>query len=177
MLCSILASLDPCASFYETKFELIIWWCGGTLYCLPFVQQCSFKLIFFKQLILCFFLNFHRGRNPHLNLYSVAHEALQPITNRFKWTRVTRRNWSRAKTKTTHTNTQKREKEGRWLWEIPQRQLPNEKSHQEAAKPSRPKPEEHDKAGGTYQNREHRRRNRQPRSIESKQGHRANDGV
>jgi hypothetical protein len=48
----------------------------------------------------------------------------------------------------THTNTQKERRRR----EVPlgKRQLPDEKSHQEAVNPSRPKPEEHDTtAGGT----------------------------
>jgi hypothetical protein len=50
----------------------------------------------------------------------------------------------------THTNTQKERRRREVPLGKPQRQLPDEKSHQEAANPSRPKTEEHDTtAGGT----------------------------
>jgi hypothetical protein len=69
----------------------------------------------------------------------------------------------------THTNTQKKRERREVTLGKPQRQLPDERSHREVANPTRTKPEEHDlTAGGTDQNREHRRRNRESRSTESK---------
>jgi hypothetical protein len=45
------------------------------------------------RIVLFFFFEFSPGgKNPHLNLYSVAYKALQPMQDGFKGTRVTRGN-------------------------------------------------------------------------------------
>jgi hypothetical protein len=56
---------------------------------------------------ITFFLNFHRGENPHLNLYSVAYKALQPNVRWVQRNHSYKGELKESINKKTHTNTQK----------------------------------------------------------------------